>query len=192
MRMSIRLLFLATGLAFTGCSDSVGNVTAPARTLSPSLDQSPGPKQEVIFGVTGHAEYAVSATPGISEKYEVTAERRADGRVTGELELKQTRNGDMFRIHGTMVCVTVQGTLARLAARVDRSTLPVVHPGDYLVWSVQDNDVGGHEQRPDLSTEFFLFDGHVAEAHCNVGVNVAPFYPVDGHLEVRDRTAKHP
>lgn len=192
MRTAIRLLFLATGFALVGCSDSARNLTAPAAIPTLSLDQSPGPKQEVIYSVTGHAEYAVSATPGITEKYEVTAERRADGRVTGELELKQTRNGDVFRIHGTLVCVTVQGTLARLAARVDRSTLPVVHAGDYLVWSVQDNDVGDHEQRPDLSTEFFLFDGTVAQAHCDVGVNVSPFYPVDGHLEVRDRTAKHP
>jgi hypothetical protein len=111
--------------------------------------------------------------------------------VTGELELKQTRNGDQFRIHGTIVCVTVQGKLGRLAARVDRSTLPVVHSGDYLVWSVMDNDAEGSNRKTDFSTEFFLFDRTVAEAHCNVGVNVAPFYPVKGQLQVRDRTEQH-
>ena len=192
MRTVIRLLVVTAGLASAGCSDSARKLTAPVAAQALSFDQTQGPKQEVIAGVTGHAEYAVTATPGITEKYEVTAERRADGRVTGELELKQTRNGDMFRIHGTLFCVTVQGTLARLAARVDRSTLPVVRPGDYLVWSVQDNDLSGHEQRPDMSTEFFLYDGTVAQAHCDVGVNDGPFYPVEGHLEVRDRTAQHP
>jgi hypothetical protein len=51
-----------------------------------------------------------------------------------------------------------------------------------------DNDINDHEQKkvPDSSTEFAKFDGTVAQAHCDVGVNVGPFYSVKGHLEVRD------
>lgn len=193
MRTARGLFLLATAVALAACSDNASvNPTGPKAGQAANFDKNSEAQHEVIMSVTGHAEYDVTATPGIQEKYEVTAERRADGRVTGELELKQTRNGEEFRIHGTMVCVTVQGNLGRLAARVDRSTLPVVHAGDYLVWSVMQNDAKGREGKPDYSTEFFLYDRTVAEAHCDVGVNVAPFYPVKGDLDVRNRTAQHP
>lgn len=191
-------LLLLAGLAAVACSDnSSRSLTAPRTNAQQplSFDKSSEPDHRVIAGVTGHAEYDVTATPGISEKYEVTAERRADGRVTGELEIKQTRNGEMFRVHGTVLCVETAGTVARLAAKVDQSTLAVVHPGFYLVWSVVDNDVNDHERRPDLSTEFFLFDNmnlNMAMAHCTSGDNVGPFYPVKGHLEVRDASTEIP
>ena len=198
MSMARYTVLLLAGLAMTACSDnSSRSLTAPQKSADQalSLDKNSGESQRVVAGVTGHAEFDVTATPGITEKYEVTAERRADGRVTGELELKQERNGQMFRIHGTLLCVQTAGTVARLAAKVDRSTLPVVQPGFYLVWSVMDNDVKDHEQRPDFSTEFFLYDQFsqsVAMAHCATGVNVGPFYPVKGHLEVRDPSTEVP
>ena len=191
-------VLLLAGLAAVACSDnSSKSLTGPQRSPQQALsfDKLSEPSHKVVAGVTGHAEYDVAATPGITEKYEVTAERRADGRVTGELELKQERNGQTFHIHGTILCVETAGTVARLAAKVDRSTLPVVIPGYYLVWSVMDNDVNDHERRPDFSTEFFLFDQNsqsVAASHCTSGVNVGPFYPVKGHLEVRDPSTETP
>lgn len=191
-------VLLVAGLTLVACSDnSSRSLTAPQKSAGQtmSFDKNSQSSHGVVASVTGHAEFNVTATPGITEKYEVTAERRADGSVTGQLELKQARDGEMFRIHGTLLCVGTAGTVARLAAKVDRSTLPVVKSGYYLVWSVMDNDVNDHEQRPDFSTEFFLFDQNgqsEATAHCSTGVNVGPFYPVKGHLEVRDASTETP
>lgn len=187
----VRRLVLFMGGAFlASCSaNSTDAITRPltAADAAVSLDKGQGTENKLTQSVDGHAAYAVTIVPGETEEYSVNAKRRADGTVFGELELKQQRAGAQYHIRGVMACITATGTTARLAARVVYSDQPNVQAGQYLAWTVVDNDVNDHDHhQPDLTTEFFLFDQVAAQLHCDSGFNLAPLYPIKGHLEVRD------
>lgn len=192
MSTARRLVLCMAGSVFlAGCADnSSPNPTAPSRSMVPtvSLDKNPG--RDVTQSVDGHAAFDVLAFPGEREEYSVNAKSRANGEVFGELELKQERNGQHYKIHGTMFCLTTDGDAARMAVRVDRSNHPDVDVGQYLGWSVVDNDVTHHEKNSDLSTEFYLFDAASAQAYCRTVLFAAPFYRVKGHIEVRNETSE--
>lgn len=174
-----------------GCSDNpTGVFTHLQSPGSPAFDRGQGDRNMFVASVDGHAAFEIPGLPGFFDEYSVNAKRRAGGSVVGELELRQQRYDGEYHIHGTMLCVTATGSTARLAARVDRSDHPDVHPGQYLAWTVTDNDANDHDRRPDLSTQFFLYDQTVAQFHCDVGLNIGPQTPIRGHIEVRDATTE--
>lgn len=186
------VLFMAGSVFLAGCSDnSSPDLAAPSRSVDPTASfdrQNQG--TNVTQSVDGHAAFDVAAAAGEREEYSVNAKARANGEVFGELELKQQRNGQEFTIKGTVACLSTNGDAARLAARVDRTNHPDVHVGQYLAWSVVDNDVKDHDRKPDLTTEFYLFNQADAQAYCRTVLFAAPFYPVKGHLEVRNAASE--
>ena len=134
--------------------------------------------------VTGSATIALPMDGSPLERYSVSAIRHADGTVSGQFEEFSEQDGGQ-RIHATVVCFTVAGNTARLAARLDQSNVSFGPVGSYVVWSVIDNGEGRADS-PDETTDIF-FGGTRAQAefHCNVGFNLAPFFQsMRGNLQV--------
>ena len=161
-------------VAFIGCT------TAPDRgpTAPPSLAAS-GLQERV----TGHANILLANLGNAEEKYSNNAIRHADGSVSGQFQLK-TEQANGGNIHGSIVCFTITGNTARLAGLVEKSTTPLAPEGTYLVWTVVDNGEGKNDP-PDATSDFFPTTLAGALFHCNVGFNLAPFFPVlGGNLQV--------
>jgi hypothetical protein len=105
--------------------------------------------------------------------------------VSGEFEEYSAQQGGQ-RIHAQIVCFTVTGNSARLAARIDQTNVPFGPVGSYVVWSVIDNGQGTRSA-PDQTTDVF-FGGTAAQAefHCRTGYNLAPYFSsFRGNLQVQ-------
>jgi len=173
-------------VALTGCG-SVSEPTSPRLTVTePELSVSGGARRDVAGErVTGRATIILPAFGNALEFYHLEAIRHRDGRVTGEFrEFSQQMGGQRIRAH--VVCFTVSGDSARLAAQIDETDVPFGPVGSYVVWSVVDN--GKRKgSAPDQTTDIF-FGGTAAQAqfHCDTGFNLAPFFSlIRGNLRVR-------
>jgi hypothetical protein len=135
--------------------------------------------------VTGHIAIILPAFDNALEFYSLSAIRHRDGSVTGEFnEFSQQMGGQRIRAH--VVCFTVAGDTARLAAQIDKTDVPFGPVGSYVVWSVVDNGQG-RRSAPDETTDIF-FGGTAAQAqfHCDTGFDLAPFFTgLRGNLRVR-------
>lgn len=172
---------LASALVAAGCAGT--DATAPSAVKANAvLDRgvSNGAEQRV----TGSAFIILPWANNAPEQYSVSAIRHADGTVSGELEEFSAQDGGQ-RVHATIACFTVVGNTARLAAKVDRSTVPFGPVGTYVIWTLVDNGQG-KSAPPDLTTDlFFGGDERIALFHCNAGVKLDPFFPsLRGNLQV--------
>jgi hypothetical protein len=135
--------------------------------------------------VTGSVTILLPAFGDALERYSVSAIRQTDGSVSGEFEEYSAQQGGQ-RIHAQIVCFTVTGNSARLAARIDQTNVPFGPVGSYVVWSVIDNGQGTRSA-PDQTTDVF-FGGTAAQAefHCRTGYNLAPYFSsFRGNLQVQ-------
>ena len=123
---------------------------------------------------------------GAGEAGELPAGR---GEAAGEMEAQIHRaNGQHVVGHGTVVCVTVNGNVARIGAVLDRFTVDGVPDTsgvtDAYVTVVDDGE--GNGVPPDLGTNVFVGPPGRALAHCATGFP-HPLFPVDeGDVLVRD------
>ena len=188
--------FLRTSsLAFIGasllaCSDAA-TVVAPTRKLAADAalaadkesDGNEGTKQSVV----GEAIFDPT-DQGVSDvHYSVEGKRHKNGNVDGEFRMKLTRDGSREEFKGEVSCFTIVGNSARVSVRVERSDNPNVKPGQYLLFSVLDDDQSPETKgrSPDRTSFFFRFDNQAAaEFHCAFGMNF-PTYPLRrGHFEL--------
>ncbi len=171
-------------LALIGCGTGSDTSTSPRPTLtSPSFSKvdagSSGGDR-----VTGSATIILAEFNNAREHYSIDAKRERDGSATGEFEEFSAQMGGQ-RIHAHVVCFTVTGNSARLAAQLDKSNVPFGPVGSYVIWSVIDNSQG-KKAMPDQTTDIF-FGGTAAQAafHCATGFNLAPYFSsLRGNLQV--------
>lgn len=186
MRRFVKGALLGSAAAAVACGgrDSTAPSARPEPT-SVSLDASRFSRGEQ--SVTGSA--AVNLPPnfgGAREFYTLRAVRHGDGSVSGHVvEVSRQQGGQ--RMRGKIFCFTIAGDTARVAALVEKSTVPFGPVGTYVVWTLVDNG-RGKRAHPDQTTDFF-FNGTQAQAqqHCDVGLReIAPLFPsIRGNLEVR-------
>jgi hypothetical protein len=173
-------LLLAAAVA-GGCATGPDSPVAPARTLDRSpLFAAGGATQQV----TGHANMLLPVFGGAEQKYSQSAIRHADGTFSGEFELRSEQTEPPIRIHGSVTCFTIvptpEGGMARLAGIIEQSNFAGAPAGTYAIWTIIDTGEGANSP-PDLTSDFFApFPPAIAEAHCAVGFNLAPFIPVEG------------
>ena len=167
-------------LAVLGCGAAAKDSTAP-RVTAPEFSRA----EEGSTGaqVTGDIAIVLPDFNNALEQYSVSAIRHRDGSVSGELEETSQQQGGQH-IHARLVCVTVTGNTARLAARLEKSNVPFGPVGSYVVWSVIDNGHG--KAHPDQTTDIFFGATEAnAKFHCATGFNLAPYYnSIRGNLEV--------
>jgi hypothetical protein len=179
MRSTSYGVMLIGSTLLLGCSNS--ETTAP-RAASAQLERV---AVEAGRQVTGSATILLPNFGNALERYSVSALRHPDGSVTGEFEEYSGQEGGQ-RIHAQVVCFTVTGNSARLAARIDQTNVWFGPVGSYVVWSVIDNGEGV-KSTPDQTTDIF-FGGTAAQAdfQCRTGYNLAPFFPsFRGNLQVQ-------
>lgn len=164
-----------------GCGTN-SEPTSPRLTPNqPSFSVSGAAGQQV----NGSATIILPAFGNALERYSLSAIRHNDGSVTGEFEEFSAQEGGQ-RIHAHVVCFTVTGNNARLAAQIDQTNVDFGPEGSYVVWSVIDNGEGG-KAAPDQTTDIF-FGGTQAQAefHCETGFKLAPYFSIlRGNLQVR-------
>jgi hypothetical protein len=118
------------------------------------------------------------------ESYSSNAVLHANGSVSGEFELV-TNQGDGFRLHGSVACVSLIGNIARLEGIVDQSTIPFVAVGSHMRWTVVDNGEGS--KAPPDQTSSFRQTLNPADYgwHCAIGLDVLGLLDiVSGNIQV--------
>jgi hypothetical protein len=170
-------------IAVIGCGTGV-DATSPS-AVSRQMVQGPS------FSRAGHEEHVTGDIQIILpyynnalERYSVSAIRHADGEVSGEFNEFSAQDGGQ-RVHARIYCFTIVGNMARLAAQIEQTSVPFGPKGSYVVWTVFDNGQG-RRSAPDQSTDiFFGASQAIAEQHCRVGYNLAPYFSsVRGNLQV--------
>ena len=189
------VLLLGGGVGLVGCNDqSSRGLTAPARpSVSAAVRADRTERDKNNQKVWGHARFIVTNEGNPEEWYIVDAKADKDAAsnslftfAKGDLAFGAATRGG-FVIHGEMHCFKIVGNRANLAARVEKSTNPNVHKGDYLTWRIEDNG-SGERRPPDRTTQIFLANKVDAESFCAFGGDATHlFFPVKGNLEIKDR-----
>ena len=181
---------LLVGATLLGCSDAA-SVVAPTRMSASDValaaDRVSTGDDVSKQSVQGEALFEPT-DQGVSDvHYSVEAKRHKNGSIDGEFRMRLTRNGNPERFSGEVSCFGIVANTAHVSVRVERSTNPDVKTGDYLIFTVQDNDQpekskGKHPL--DKTSFFFLGDESLANLHCTLGLNVAMYPVVDGQFEL--------
>ena len=164
----------------TGADTTAPSAASRQMVPEPSLSRAGNREERVTGEVTINLPYYNNAL----ERYSVSAIRHRDGDVSGEFEEFSAQEGGQ-RVHARVHCFTVVGNMARLAALIEKSSVPFGPKGSYVIWTVVDNGEG-KKAAPDQSTDiFFGANQAVAEQHCRVGYNLAPYFSsIRGNLQV--------
>lgn len=177
---SVVVMLVGTVLLVACNTTSEPSASPPLRAVAPELSRTSAGQR-----VTGSATIALPNFDNALERYSVSAIRHDDGSVTGEFEEYSAQESGQ-RIHAQIVCFTVTGNSARLAARIDQTNVSFGPVGSYVVWSVIDNGEGA-KSAPDQTTDIF-FGGTAAQAdfQCRTGFNLAPYFSsLRGNLQVQ-------
>lgn len=176
----VRCLVLTAVLS--ACSTGSEPTTGLRPMAARANDLDPNP---VMQSLTGHWEVIGSA--GNLNKISVTAEKRLDGTVTGEVQYEQfTADGLSIHAHGSVLCLHVAGNIARLAAigQVVGEAAP-----RYVIITAIDNGEGG--PNPDKATNLLaVMQLEHALSHCGETPLVPDTraLPIQrGNLQVRDQ-----
>ena len=180
MRSALQGAKVLCVVAVLGCGSAAKDSTSP-RVAAPEFSRTD--QGSTGAQVTGDIAIVLPDFNNSLEQYSVSAIRHRDGSVSGDLEETSQQQGGQH-IHARLVCVTVTGNTARLAARLEKSNVPFGPVGSYVVWSVIDNGHG--KARPDQTTDIFFGATEAnAKFHCDTGFNLAPYYnSIRGNLEV--------
>lgn len=110
--------------------------------------------------------------------------RHADGSVSGQYRYCVAVQGIADTVHGTIICLKVEGNRAWIGATVDQTTDHTIE-GLFSWWQVADNGQGAH-QPADRTT--FLGFGTLAEtiAYCEGPEPNFIFDIEHGNIQVRD------
>ena len=193
-----KALGFVLAMAIVGCGDSSATRPTPATVVAPSLDKSSDANGRGVEQlVTGAASINVPLFDNANQSYVVAAKERGDGAFFGLMDLVQSLGSTRNVMKAETYCFTIVGNTGRMAARVTQSTTPDVVPGSYLIWTVMDNHPANDgdnkakagKSAPDMSTAVFRVNTAAeADWHCLVGIDLAPFFPVKGAINVNDKS----
>ena len=190
-RLAPWLLLAASLLA---CSDSA-RVVAPTRLTAAAAalaDKESTGNDESPQSVVGEAVFEPT-DQGVSDvHYSLEGKRHKNGVVDGEFKMSLIRDGQRESYKGEVFCFGLVGNTAHVSVKVVRSGNPNVLPGQYLMFTVVDDDQSGPERgnhSPDLTSFFFRTDAAaIAEVNCDFG-NSLRMYPVRGKFELHPEPA---
>ncbi|MDQ3516025.1 MAG: hypothetical protein M3403_04540 [Gemmatimonadota bacterium] len=147
-----------------------------------TASKSPGGGEGSSAG--GHADFRYEFGTEVRDTYSFSAKVSPGGDVHGNFEYRTRYSGQIVRVHGRVLCVTVTGNKARVGGIVTKSTFPEAIPPDHeLTWSVTDNGEGKHGP-PDSASP--LLGTNDAEGYCKGGLP----YPLEteqdrGNIQVK-------
>ncbi len=119
----------------------------------------------------------------VIDRYEFSAVRHSDGRVTGRFNFRSRYDDVEVRATGEVLCVTVTGNRARIGGIVRQSDFEQGIPvGSQLFWSVTDNGEG-HNDASDTASP--LLGTADAAGFCAGGAPALEFAVGRGNIQVR-------
>jgi len=159
-----RLALLAL-VAATACNADAGRMTATRRLsagASVNRDESGNP---VVHSVTGHWE--VVGGSGFLNKVSVSAIERLDGSVSGQAQYEQfTDDGKSILAHGDIICMAVEGNVARLGAFGENKLSATPDVPIAAIMTVIDNGEGDNDPPDRGSSVLVVSDTVRAKMHC--------------------------
>jgi hypothetical protein len=114
------------------------------------------------------------------------AKKYADGTVSGQFEYHQTAEGESFKFHVEVTCMSMyDGNRAKIGGEIRNSNDPTIPPGTFAWFQVFDNGEGTNSP-PDQSSLVGFGNEAANEAFCN-SPNLPRFGPwdVEGNVQVR-------
>jgi len=174
-----RLALCVVGLA-TACTSDSGRITGARPSAMAPISRDANP---VLQSVTGHWE--VIGRSGNLNKISVTALKRLDGTVSGEVEFERFgTHGDSVRAHGTVICLTVDGNTARIGAMGNKPDPNGVTQFGFL--TAVDNGEG-KQAPPDQGSNLVApVSEERARLHCEMPPITPPiFNSLRGNIQVR-------
>ena len=117
--------------------------------LATATSGAPAASNPVVASATGSGHQF--RPDGTLRSFSFAAQQRADGTVTGQLELN-SRSFDVF-VHIDIDCLRVEGDVAYMSGRVTYSSNPAEGVvGELNRWAVEDNGEGGNAAPDRIST----------------------------------------
>lgn len=176
---AVRLTTTLACLAIVGCD-------SPAEpTLLTAPEGINASKGRVVASANGSAHFTLAS--GVGRTFTFTAKTFGDGSVKGEYQL--TYPGGEVIIHGSVVCMTLDGSTARIGGVAEQNKLgyPVSNP---QAFTVVDNGQGKNASADQLSLLVtWLGDGGEEPfpgntVHCNEGLSLNLFGAERGNVQV--------
>jgi len=149
----------------TACSGDIDHVAA-ARFQAPTAIARDEAANPVVHTVTWHWE--VVGSGGNLNKISVSAVQRLDGTTSGQMQYEQfTDDGKSILAHGDVVCMQVEGNVARLGAAGENKLAANPDNTIYVIATVIDNGEGANDP-PDRGSALLAVSGLLrAQAHCD-------------------------
>jgi hypothetical protein len=201
--------FIVLCAALAACADTNPTVTSPgARAV---LNEAPAdgigfindePLDAVLAAAatstqaasggraTGHVGFNSGLPIGIaSEQYSFSALATAVAPLSakGSFEVMLTlANGRQNKIHGDVICMTIVGNTARVAAQIDKVWVNGVQVpitgATHSFWTVVDN---GEGQGADFASPMLFTNAASAQFHCTTGWTPPQFSIQQGNIQVQ-------
>src|SRR5207248_959682 len=131
-----------------------------------------------VQSATGHVEFI--GRQGADNRYSFSAIKRVQPStdetvIQGEVQYQSHRpDGSVVDAHGTVICVEIDGNVARVGAEADHTSgLPEGFPG-FAYFTVVDNGEGDNAALPDMASNPFTGTEAVVRQHCETGHVPAP------------------
>jgi hypothetical protein len=158
-------------------ADCDGGLEPTATAPQPLFSKGGGP---VVQRATGAGHFTVG---GEWRTFSFTALKYADGTVDGEYQLFSRNTG--ARIHGDVVCLSVDGNLAWVGG-VQEHGSEGFPPGVENGFRVADNGEGASGPRDEMSTMSMNEQPGFAQAYCNAKPSAPPILPIEaGNIQVQ-------
>jgi len=181
----MRALIRAGLVSLSLCAIQCGNQGVQgARSASSAL--AAADEQQ---SATGHVDFF--GRNGAENRYSFSAIKRiqpATGEtiVQGEVQYQSHRpDGTVIDAHGDVICLEIEGNVARVGGVADRSTGVPEGTPPFAYFTVVDNGEG--DDTADLASNLFTAPEQTVLAHCATGhVPPPPLFPIlTGNVQVR-------
>lgn len=165
-----------------GCGTRIGSTDKSSAPSSETLDAD-------LQSATGHVEFI--GRQGGENRYSFSAIKRvhpASGEtvIQGEVQYQSHRpDGTVIDAHGTVICVEIEGNVARVGLVGDHVTGVPEGTPNFAYFTVVDNGEGNDP--PDLASNLFSAPENTVLQHCATGhVPAPPMFPILlGNVQVR-------
>jgi hypothetical protein len=132
---------------------------------------------------SGSARITFTLGAVVVDRYEFSAVRHNDGRVTGNFNFRSRFSNVEVRARGDVLCVAVNGNRARIGGIVRQSDFEEGIPvGSQFLWSVTDNGEGSNDE-PDTASP--LLGTADAASYCAAGAPPPEFPSGRGNIQVK-------
>jgi hypothetical protein len=175
--LAIQAVVVGCVVAVTGRgtgSTTRSSATAPAASAVSQVDGR--------SSATGNGHIMISDR-AVLERFSFSATKLPNGNIAGQWQVFK-ENDERLVVHGSTVCLGIDGKSARIGGEVTQTSDPVVDPvGTPVIWTVVDNGEGANDP-PDQTSELIKVNSAQRAFHCATGFILPLFSEQHGNVQV--------